>query len=255
MIAATVAVLATRLAAGSMLAAGIVHWVHPVPAGYLRLVLRSAVLVLALGLLAGRSRPEAPAWAVVLVAAIALTLLVPRLADRRPLLGVLMCGLGTAAALVPPWLAVPGFPGLALAANVSGAVLLGGVAATMLLGHWYLVDTSLSIRPLGAGSLVFSGAVGARIAAVVLALLIGGTTELRIAEPSDLIYSTPALFFAFRAITGLLAPLFLAVMIRNTVRIRSTQSATGLLYVALILVLFGELTAAFLEVVTGGRLV
>lgn len=255
MIAATVAVLAARLAAGSVLAAGVIHWVHPVPAGYLRLVLRSVVLIAALGLLAGRNRPEAAGWAVFLVAAIALTLLAPRLADRRPLLAALMSGLGVGAAVLPSLLAVPAVPGLALAANLSGAALLGGVAATMLLGHWYLVDTSLSIRPLGAGSSLFGAAVGARIAAVALALLTGGAIELRFAELSDLIYSTPALFFGFRAITGLLAPLLLAVMVRNTVRIRSTQSATGLLYVALILVLFGELTAAFLEVVTGGRLV
>ena len=255
MIAATVAVLAARLAAGSLLAAGIIHWVHPVPAGYLRLVLRSAVLVMALGLLAGRSRPEAPAWAVFLVAAAALTLLAPKLADRHRRLAALMCVLGAGAAILPPLLAGPGLPGLALAANLSGAALLGGTAATMLLGHWYLVDTSLSIRPLGAGSSLFSAAVAARIAVTALALLIGGTAELRIADLSDLIYSTPALFFGFRAITGLLAPLLLAVMISNTVRIRSTQSATGLLYVALILVLCGELTAAFLELVTGGRLV
>ena len=125
----------------------------------------------------------------------------------------------------------------------------------MLLGHWYLVETSLSIRPLSVGSSLFSGAVGLRIGVAIIALIYGGVAALRIADLSDLIYSTPALFFGFRVLTGLLFPAFLAVMIRNTVRIRSTQSATGLLYVALILVLFGELTAAFLEVATGGRLV
>ena len=124
----------------------------------------------------------------------------------------------------------------------------------MLLGHWYLVDTSLSIRALGAGSSLCSAAVAGRVAVVAAALLTGGVAELRIASPSDLIYSTTALFFGFRVVTGLLAPLLLAVMIRNTVRIRSTQSATGLLYVALVLVLFGELTGAFLEVVTAGGL-
>ena len=46
----------------------------------------------------------------------------------------------------------------------------------------------------------------------------------------------------------------LAWLVRSTVRIRSTQSATGLLYVALILVLFGELTAVFLEGITNGAL-
>jgi hypothetical protein len=35
-------------------------------------------------------------------------------------------------------------------------------------------------------------------------------------------------------------------MIDRTARIRSTQSATGLLYVALVFVLFGELMASYL---------
>ena len=142
-----------------------------------------------------------------------------------------------------------------MASNLSGAALLGAVAATMLLGHWYLVDTALSIRPLSVGSGLVTGAAALRIGIAALALASGGIAELRLGSISDLIYSTPALFFGFRVLTGLLFPAFLALMIRNTVRIRSTQSATGLLYVALILVLFGELTAAFLEVVTGGRLV
>ena len=103
--------------------------------------------------------------------------------------------------------------------------------------------------------MLFGAAAALRTGVVASALLYGGAAELRIAGVSDVIYSTPALFFGFRVLTGLLFPVSLAAMIRNTVRIRSTQSATGLLYVALILVLFGELTAAFLGVTTGGRLV
>ncbi len=254
MIGATIAVLTARLAAGSLLVAGIIHAAHRVPEGYLRLVARGAALAMALGLLAGRSRPEAPFWALLLAGAILLAFTVPRFGARPRTLAGCMVGIGFLGALLPP-LQAPDLPGLALAANLSGGALLGGVVATMLLGHWYLVETSLSIRPLSVGSSLFSGAVALRIGVVIIALIYGGVAALRIADLSDLIYSTPALFFGFRVLTGLLFPAFLAVMIRNTVRIRSTQSATGLLYVALILVLFGELTAAFLEVATGGRLV
>ena len=253
MIGATVAVLTTRLAVGSLLAAGIIHGVHPVPAGYLRLVARGAAAAMALGLLAGRTRPEAPFWALLLAGAIFLAAAVSRLEDRSRALSASMIGLGLLGALLPP-LAAPEVSGLAIASSLSGAALIGVVAATMLLGHWYLVETSLSIRPLSVGSNLFGGATALRFGVAALALVSGGAAELRVAELSDVIYSTPALFFGFRVLTGLLFPAFLAVMIRNTVRIRSTQSATGLLYVALILVLFGELTAAFLEVVTGGRL-
>lgn len=254
MIGATVAVLTARLAAGSLLAAGVIHGVHPVPEGYLRLVTRGAVAVMALGLFAGRSRPEAPLWALLLAGAVVLAFAVPRFGSRPRALAASLLGVGLLGALLPP-LQAPDLPGLAVAANLSGAALLGGVAATMLLGHWYLVETSLSIRPLSVGSRLFTSAAALRIGVSLFALAHVGLEELRIGEFADLIYSTPALFFGFRVLMGLLAPAFLAVMIRNTVRIRSTQSATGLLYVALILVLFGELIAAFLEVVTGGRLV
>ena len=42
---------------------------------------------------------------------------------------------------------------------------------------------------------------------------------------------------------GFAGPVVAAILAWKTVRIRSTQSATGILYVAMILVLFGELTA------------
>lgn len=254
MIGTTVAVLTARLAAGSLLAAGIIHGVHRVPEGYLRLVARGAAAAMILGLFAGRSRPEAPFWALLLAGAVFLAFAVPRFRDRPGALAVSMIGFGLLGALLPP-LEASGLPGLVIASNLSGAALLGGVAATMLLGHWYLVETSLSIRPLSVGASLFSGATGLRIVVAAAALAAGGAAELRLGNLSDLIYSTPALFFGFRVLTGLLFPAFLALMIRNTVRIRSTQSATGLLYVALILVLFGELTAAFLEVTSSGRLV
>lgn len=254
MIGATVAVLTARLAAGSLLAAGIIHGVHRVPEGYLRLVARGAAAAMAVGLLAGRSRPEAPFWGLLLAGAIFLAFAIPRFRARPRALTAGMVGFGLLGVLLPP-LETPGLTGLAIASSLSGGALLGVVAATMLLGHWYLVDTALSIRPLSVGSSLFTGATALRIGVAVFALVYGGIAELRLGSVSDVIYSTPALFFGFRVLTGLLFPAFLALMIRNTVRIRSTQSATGLLYVALILVLFGELTAAFLEVVTAGRLV
>jgi hypothetical protein len=40
-------------------------------------------------------------------------------------------------------------------------------------------------------------------------------------------------------------------MVDRTARIRSTQSATGLLYVALVFVLFGELIASYLWAASG----
>jgi hypothetical protein len=140
---------------------------------------------------------------------------------------------------------------LALVSTASSSLLLGAVTVTMILGHWYLVDTSLSIAPLADGARWVAFAVVARWGSVAAALLSGGWELLRVGRPADLIFSTAGLFFLFRSLMGLGAPLVLAGLIWQTVKIRSTQSATGLLYVALILVLFGELVSEFLHVLTG----
>ena len=141
--------------------------------------------------------------------------------------------------------------GLAVAGAMSSSLLLGTVTVTMILGHWYLVDTSLSIAPLRDGALWFSIAVVLRWAAVLSVLGYGGWEVLHVSRAADFIFSTNGLFFLFRSLMGLAAPLLLSVLIWQTVKMRSTQSATGLLYVALILVLFGELVSQFLLVRTG----
>jgi hypothetical protein len=46
---------------------------------------------------------------------------------------------------------------------------------------------------------------------------------------------------------GLLGPAVASWLTWQTVQIRSTQSATGILYIAMTLVLFGELTAMVLS--------
>jgi hypothetical protein len=60
-----------------------------------------------------------------------------------------------------------------------------------------------------------------------------------------------ALWLGVRWLVGLVGPLALAWMAWETARIRSTQSATGILYVVVILVLIGELTSQLLLARTG----
>lgn len=270
MISSVAALLAARLAGGVLIAGAVIALRHPVPPAYTRFLLAGAGGALALAAAAGRHRPEAALLAVLLLPVAGLWAAgrpAPgresgRFGDRPRLLAALMILLGLAAALAAPALeggASPAASSLsalagALTGALAGALLAGSTAATMTLGHWYLVDTTLSIRPLATGAALFLGAAGLRAAVAAGFLVSGGHHALRIESPADLIYSTTALFFSFRTVTGLLAPLTLAALVRSTVRIRSTQSATGLLYVALILVLFGELTAIFLELLTGGAL-
>jgi hypothetical protein len=60
-----------------------------------------------------------------------------------------------------------------------------------------------------------------------------------------------ALFFLFRIVWGIVGPLALSWFIWRTAEMKSNQAATGLLYVALVFVLIGELLAAYLTVATG----
>ena len=60
-----------------------------------------------------------------------------------------------------------------------------------------------------------------------------------------------ALFVAVRATLGVLAPLVLGWMTWKTVQIRSIQSATGILYAAIVFVLFGEVISLYLSLSTG----
>jgi hypothetical protein len=140
---------------------------------------------------------------------------------------------------------------LSVAGALSSSLLLGSVSVSMVLGHWYLIVPKLSIAPLKQGTLWLVGALAMRSIVVASVLATRGWGVVQITRASDVFFSTLGLFFLIRTITGLAAPLLLIGLIWQTVKMRSTQSATGLLYVALVLVLFGELISQFLTVATG----
>ncbi|HET8944067.1 MAG TPA: hypothetical protein VFO59_04735 [Dehalococcoidia bacterium] len=132
----------------------------------------------------------------------------------------------------PAW----GFP-LVLASMVVGALVLGAVSLGMVLGHWYLVTPRLPEQPLREMTFWLLAAM-----ALQALLIIPG-----VALPHDTIkgsVDTPILenpFFYMRIGFGLAFPMLLAWMAYDSSRVRAMQSATGLLYIAMALVLAGEL--------------
>jgi formate-dependent nitrite reductase membrane component NrfD len=60
-----------------------------------------------------------------------------------------------------------------------------------------------------------------------------------------------AFFYWQRVGIGLVIPAILAFLVERTVRVSATQSATGLLYVATIFVLMGELLSRYLYLSLG----
>lgn len=116
---------------------------------------------------------------------------------------------------------------------VMGAVLLG-----MILGHAYLTEPGLPIAPLRFLAWVFLGTL----------CLQGILTAQRLAVVWGLgLDLWPVGFFAgIRIVVGLVAPGCVAVLTLYCIRTRSTMAATGLLYVALIMVGAGEAIARYL---------
>jgi len=143
---------------------------------------------------------------------------------------------------------VAGWEHWLLAVNhFAATVLLGSVLLTMVFGHWYLVIPKLSIDHLMKLTKVLMGAIILRMISVVV------TFALIKMEPSLSLWNVlPALmvqqgiFFWPRIIFGVVVPIVLAAMIWNTVKIRHTQAATGLLYLAVVALLFGEFFSKFL---------
>jgi hypothetical protein len=58
-------------------------------------------------------------------------------------------------------------------------------------------------------------------------------------------------FVLIQVLAGALVPAVLAVMVWRTAAIASTQSATGILYVTLVLVIMGELAGRYLVTLAG----
>ena len=132
---------------------------------------------------------------------------------------------------LPTW----GYAGTLLSLIVGGLVV-GAVSMGMILGHWYLVTPRLPERPLRE---------------MIFFLLIPA-----LALPRDTIANavdTPILqspYFWMRIGGGLAFPMLLTYMAYDSSGLRAMQSATGLLYIAMALVLAGEVLAKGLLFVT-----
>ncbi len=134
-----------------------------------------------------------------------------------------------------------------------GAVpAVGGVLFAMLLAHWYLIEPRMPTEPLRRVLVLFA------VTQVTLLASLGAVVTYHWAEwttmDGGLVRAFTlgnALFVAMRGFLGVLAPIALAWMTWKTVEIRSIQSATGILYAAVVFVLFGETISIYLSLATG----
>ena len=128
--------------------------------------------------------------------------------------------------------------------RITGSLVLGSVTTAMLLGHWHLNTPSMKLAPLQRLVIFMALAIVARM---LLGGLCAGLEANRLSLSGNLSMSW-LVFLSLRWLAGFIGTLGLAWMTWLTLKIPNTQSATGILYAAMILAFIGELTAQLMSV-------
>jgi hypothetical protein len=218
-----------------------------VPGGFFRVNLLVILGLSTFAALLARTAVPGSLWLLPAVTAIAAWMgSIVWLAERRRA-GLVFCGVCAAllaaatVSLTPGWPA-PGWP--ALARLLSGLVV-GLTVHAMLLGHWYLNAPGMrvdALRRLIDWALV---AWGAQLAVTAAAAFAAGTLVPGRAAGVAIDPATVALV-SLRWLAGLVGLPGLLWLSRKTLDIPNTQSATGILYVACIAAIIGELSSQLL---------
>ncbi len=132
---------------------------------------------------------------------------------------------------------------LALSALLGGLVM-GAVNDAMILGHFYLMIRGLPLEALRRAGRTVALALGAKVLVFTLTLTLWSGA-------SEVLLGREVLWTTWRVMFGFVGPAVLLWMVKDTVRLKHTQAATGLLYVAVAFALMGELAAVYLELATG----
>jgi hypothetical protein len=165
--------------------------------------------------------------------------------ERAPggrLLAVLETGLLAAALVVVDLAAASPRGPILLVGDATSALFLGAALSAMLMGHMYLIAPTMSLTPLFRLLAVAALACLGRMIADSAALWFWTESPLLGKVGIDMI-----LWLTVRWLVGFVGPLVLGVMAWQSARIRSTQSATGILYVVVILCFLGELNSLLLR--------
>jgi len=232
-----------------------------VPAGFFRVNLLVVLgLATAAALVARGAAGASPAWVLAGAAAVVAWIgSVAWLGERRRA-GLWLCGatallLAAATVVVSATAATQAAPGVTPASTLeagggdwlqgatAGGALLSGLVSglavhAMLLGHWYLNAPGMRVDALRRMIDLALAAWGLELAWSGAALAAGGW-------PGG--GATATALISLRWLAGLVGLPILLVMARKTLDIPNTQSATGILYVACLAAILGELTAQLLQ--------
>jgi hypothetical protein len=211
-----------------------------VPAGFFRVNLLVVLGLASVAAFLARAEMAGPAWILTAIAAVVAWVGSIAWFGERTRAGMALCRI-TALLLAAATVLVQPRPGAAAAgtALVSGLVV-GLTVHAMLLGHWYLNAPGMSVAALRR---MIDWALAAWGVQLVLCLAAAAN------DPSSapLTGGTATALLSLRWLAGLVGLPVLLVMSRKTLDIPNTQSATGILYVACLAAILGELTAQLLH--------
>jgi hypothetical protein len=237
-----------RLAFGLTVSILMIRW-RAVPLPFFR---TQAQVVLGLLVLAAldQGRAGGQTWALWVVMAAAIFAYFSAVAWGLGLPGFGLGMAALAALATAGWMAAASGPadaGLWLAngsSRLSSGFMLGATLTAMLLGHYYLTAPAMTIEPLKRVVVMMACGLGARclLAAIGLWAVQGAS----LGADASRVEPNAGIFLAVRWGMGFVAAGISTYMTWKTAEIRSTQSATGILYITMIFVLFGELTSLVL---------
>jgi len=126
--------------------------------------------------------------------------------------------------------------------SLLGGFILCGALFSMILGHWYLNVVSLPISMLRSTVKFLILIVALRFIWDMGYIFMGevGYNGLPVSM-TQFLQTFDGFFLLFALFFGTLLPLILGILTLKTIAIKSTQSATGLLYVIVISVVMADL--------------
>jgi hypothetical protein len=148
--------------------------------------------------------------------------------------------------LMPPGFGVVGALTYALTA-ITSSLVLGLVSCAMLFGHWYLIDLEMPVDYIRS----FVRILGIVLVADLIALGLAIAPPLLVGSPAAAaavreLFASHLGLLAVRLILGPIATIILVWMCWQTLKIPQTMAATGLLYIAVMSVLVGEMLGRFI---------
>ena len=131
--------------------------------------------------------------------------------------------------------------------SCAGVAAMTGLALMdMLLGHAYLTASQMTMRPFARLNLALAATLVVRAFCAV-----GLVFALNYWRPMEMLWGIHGLMMLTRWLVGLAVPAVFVYMAHDCIKRRSTQAATGILYVAGVLVFIGEIVALNLVRATG----